>query len=261
MRHNAAIRRSVVLKHRPRGEPGTTTSKSWKTDPGARPRRGRGPHDWLSIDPYMRGRLREEQTYAVAIQIGEVMTGETVGEVIASAHPGFVAGDIAVGARGWQSHNLANGRATGEDRTPWCAVIGLSRRAGHAGRHGLCRGYRDPEAESWRDVRCIRRLRCGGIRRWSARQTCRRARGGDRRRAGQVPVGTGQSRFRRLCRPPLARSASGAEGRMSGRHRRLFRKRRRRGAGGGVRAAQSVRPRGDVRHGLPIQRARVPAGS
>ena len=47
---------------------------------------------WLSIDPYMRGRLREEQTYATAIQIGEVMTGETVGEVIASAHPGFAAG-------------------------------------------------------------------------------------------------------------------------------------------------------------------------
>ena len=44
---------------------------------------------WLSIDPYMRGRLREEQTYAVAIQIGEVMTGETVGEVIASNHPGL----------------------------------------------------------------------------------------------------------------------------------------------------------------------------
>ena len=64
---------------------------------------------WLSIDPYMRGRLREEQTYAVAIQIGEVMTGETVGEVIASNHPGFAAGDIAVGARGWQSHCVSDG--------------------------------------------------------------------------------------------------------------------------------------------------------
>jgi NADPH-dependent curcumin reductase CurA len=62
---------------------------------------------WLSIDPYMRGRLREQQTYAKAIEIGEVMTGETVGEVIASADPGFAVGDIAVGGRGWQSHVLS----------------------------------------------------------------------------------------------------------------------------------------------------------
>ena len=59
---------------------------------------------WLSIDPYMRGRLREQQTYAVAIQIGEVMTGETVGEVVASASPEFAPGDLVVGARGWQTH-------------------------------------------------------------------------------------------------------------------------------------------------------------
>jgi NADPH-dependent curcumin reductase CurA len=57
----------------------------------------------------MRGRLREEQTYAVAIQIGEVMTGETVGEVVVSAHPGFAPGDIAVGARGWQTHSVTPG--------------------------------------------------------------------------------------------------------------------------------------------------------
>ena len=61
---------------------------------------------WLSIDPYMRGRLREQQTYAVAIQIGEVMTGETVGEVIASADSRFAPGDVVVGARGWQTHCL-----------------------------------------------------------------------------------------------------------------------------------------------------------
>ena len=40
---------------------------------------------WLSIDPYMRGRLREQQTYAQPVNPGDVMTGETVGEVIASA--------------------------------------------------------------------------------------------------------------------------------------------------------------------------------
>ena len=105
-----AICRSVVLKRRPSGEP---SSDDFEIVESAVPSPGPGEvvtrTIFLSIDPYMRGRLREQQTYAAAIQIGEVMTGETVGEVIASAHPGFVPGDIAVGARGWQSHSVTPG--------------------------------------------------------------------------------------------------------------------------------------------------------
>ena len=110
MSTNTSVRRSVVLKRRPRGGPAASDFEV-QEDAIQTP----GPGEvvtrtiWLSIDPYMRGRLREEQTYAVAIQIGEVMTGETVGEVIAANHPGFVAGDIAAGARGWQTHNLSKG--------------------------------------------------------------------------------------------------------------------------------------------------------
>jgi NADPH-dependent curcumin reductase CurA len=104
------LRRSIVLKRRPHGEP---APDDFAIIEEAIPQAGPGDVVtrtlWLSIDPYMRGRLREEQTYAVAIQIGEVMTGETVGEVIASAHPGFVAGDIVVGARGWQTHSVTPG--------------------------------------------------------------------------------------------------------------------------------------------------------
>src|ERR1700674_5702806 len=100
---NVGLRRSVVLKRRPRGEP---VADDFDIVEDAVPTAGPGEvvtrTIWLSIDPYMRGRLREEQTYAVAIQIGEVMTGETVGEVVDSAHPDFVPGDIVVGARGWQ---------------------------------------------------------------------------------------------------------------------------------------------------------------
>jgi NADPH-dependent curcumin reductase len=107
---NASLRRSVVLKRRPSGEP---TPDDFTIQEDAIPTAGPGEVVtrtlWLSIDPYQRGRLREEQTYAVAIQIGEVMTGETVGEVIASADPNFVAGDIVVGARGWQTHSVTPG--------------------------------------------------------------------------------------------------------------------------------------------------------
>jgi NADPH-dependent curcumin reductase CurA len=110
MSMNSVTRRSVVLKRRPRGEP---DASDFEVREEAIPPPGPGEvvtrTIWLSIDPYMRGRLREEQTYAVAIQIGEVMTGETVGEVIASDHAGFAVGDIAVGARGWQTHNVSKG--------------------------------------------------------------------------------------------------------------------------------------------------------
>ena len=101
------VRRSVVLRRRPSGAPDRSDFEIIE-DPIPTPH----AHEvvtrtiWLSIDPYMRGRLREQQTYAKAIEIGEVMTGETVGEVIASADPGFAVGDVVVGARGWQSHVL-----------------------------------------------------------------------------------------------------------------------------------------------------------
>lgn len=105
MSQNATIRRSIVLARRPDGAPGP---EHFELREDAVPEPGSGEvvtrTIWLSIDPYMRGRLREQQTYATAVQVGEVMTGETVGEVIASADPTFAPGDVASGARGWQSH-------------------------------------------------------------------------------------------------------------------------------------------------------------
>ncbi len=102
------VRRSVVLRRRPSGAPDRS---DFEIREDTIPTPGAGEvvtrTIWLSIDPYMRGRLREQQTYAKAVEIGEVMTGETVGEVIASADPAFAVGDIAVGGRGWQTHILS----------------------------------------------------------------------------------------------------------------------------------------------------------
>jgi len=101
-------RRSVVLRRRPSGAPDRS---DFEIREDAVPSPGPGEvvtrTIWLSIDPYMRGRLREQQTYAKAIEIGEVMTGETVGEVVASGVQEFAVGEIVVGARGWQSHVLS----------------------------------------------------------------------------------------------------------------------------------------------------------
>ena len=102
------LQRSVVLKKRPTGEPGP---EHFEIVSGPVPQPGPGQvltrTVWLSIDPYMRGRLREQQTYAAPVMPGEVMTGETIGEVIASGDPGFAVGDIVGGSRGWQSHTVS----------------------------------------------------------------------------------------------------------------------------------------------------------
>lgn len=65
---------------------------------------------WLSLDPYMRGRMSDAKSYAKPVEIGEVMVGGTAGEVVASRHPGFAPGDAVTGALGWQLYGLADGR-------------------------------------------------------------------------------------------------------------------------------------------------------
>src|SRR5690348_3478509 len=66
---------------------------------------------YLSLDPYMRGRMNEGPSYAAPAALGEVMVGGTVGQVVASRHPDFAAGDYVVGANGWQDYAAAPGHA------------------------------------------------------------------------------------------------------------------------------------------------------
>ena len=64
---------------------------------------------WLSLDPYMRGRMSEARSYAKPTQIGEPMTGQAVGEVVESLDPRFTPGDTVVGQLGWQDYAVARG--------------------------------------------------------------------------------------------------------------------------------------------------------
>ena len=66
---------------------------------------------YLSLDPYMRGRMRDAASYAPPVGIGEVMTGGTVGEVVKSNHPGYKVGDIVEDRLGWQEYAIAPGPA------------------------------------------------------------------------------------------------------------------------------------------------------
>jgi hypothetical protein len=64
---------------------------------------------YLSLDPYMRGRMSAAKSYAASVEIGAVMEGGTVARVIESRHPGFAPGDVVLSHSGWQSHAVADG--------------------------------------------------------------------------------------------------------------------------------------------------------
>jgi NADPH-dependent curcumin reductase CurA len=64
---------------------------------------------WLSLDPYMLGRMTQQKSYTKGVEVGDVMTGETVGEVVESKHPGFAPGEKVVGITGWQLYAAVKG--------------------------------------------------------------------------------------------------------------------------------------------------------
>jgi NADPH-dependent curcumin reductase len=64
---------------------------------------------WLSLDPYMRGRMRDAKSYATPVAIGDVMVGGTVSEVVTSNEPNFAPGDIVEGRTGWQEYAFSDG--------------------------------------------------------------------------------------------------------------------------------------------------------
>jgi NADPH-dependent curcumin reductase CurA len=83
---------------------------------------------WLSLDPYMRGRMNDTKSYAAKQEIGEVMIGGTVGEVIESKNPKFAVGDKVVGMLGWQQYAVSNGTGLNKidaSRVPMSAFLGV----------------------------------------------------------------------------------------------------------------------------------------
>lgn len=95
----------IVLASRPVGEP---TLDNFRSEEFPIPQPGPGQMLlrtlWLSLDPYMRGRMSDAPSYAKPVGIGEVMEGGTVSEVVASNVPRFAQGNIVVGRTGWQTH-------------------------------------------------------------------------------------------------------------------------------------------------------------
>jgi NADPH-dependent curcumin reductase CurA len=101
----------VVLASRPVGEP---KASDFRIEDHEVPTAGEGEvllrTIWLSLDPYMRGRMSDGPSYATPVSIGGVMEGGTVSEVIASNNPDFAEGDIVLSRAGWQTHAVSDGK-------------------------------------------------------------------------------------------------------------------------------------------------------
>ncbi len=89
---------------------------------------------YLSLDPYMRGRMSTARSYARPVGLGEVMEGGVVGEVVRSAHPGFGVGEIVEGRFGWQEYAVSSGKGV---RRIDPAVAPISTALGVLGMPGL----------------------------------------------------------------------------------------------------------------------------
>ncbi|UOD29142.1 NADP-dependent oxidoreductase [Massilia violaceinigra] len=138
---SAATYQRVVLASRPRGE---VQPENFRIESANVPDLADGQvlvrNHYLSLDPYMRGRMSEAKSYAASQAIGETMIGGTAGEVVASKHPKFAAGDMVVGQLGWAEMGVSDGallRKVDTTHIPLSAYLGVVGMPGMTAWYGL----------------------------------------------------------------------------------------------------------------------------
>ena len=111
MSEHTSINRQILLVSRPQGAASVDNFKLVETPLGAlADGQVRVRNHFLSLDPYMRGRMDESKSYAASQALNEVMIGGTVGEVVESNNPKFSIGDKVVGTYGWQEFGTSDGK-------------------------------------------------------------------------------------------------------------------------------------------------------
>ena len=140
------INKQIQLVSRPAGEP---SADNFKLVELAVPELDDGQvlvrHHYMSLDPYMRGRMNDGKSYAVPQALGEVMGGGTVGEVVASRNPNFAVGDTVLGMGGWQQYRVVDANQRGvlqkvdTRKIPLQAYLGVVGMPGVTAWHGLVR--------------------------------------------------------------------------------------------------------------------------
>ncbi|MBS1302316.1 NADP-dependent oxidoreductase [Loktanella sp. SALINAS62] len=119
----------ILLASRPKGAP---TTDNFRTEKTQLPQIADGQFlvrvIWLSLDPYMRGRMDDAKSYAKPVDIDGVMEGGAVAEVMESRHGGFKKGQIVVGPFGWTTHAISNGdgiRVVDPEQAPISTALGV----------------------------------------------------------------------------------------------------------------------------------------
>ncbi len=98
-------------------------------------------HHYLSLDPYMRGRMNDSKSYAAPQPLNAVMQGGTVGEVVASRNPAYAIGDHVVGFGGWQQYSVVDASTPGVLRKVDTTQVPLSAYLGAVGMPGVTAWY------------------------------------------------------------------------------------------------------------------------
>ena len=140
----STINRQILLASRPKGEPSAENFKLVET-PVAPLADGQVlvRHHFLSLDPYMRGRMSDAKSYAAPQPLDAVMIGGTAGEVVESRNPHFKAGDKVVGMGGWQEYAVVDADQRGvlqkvdTTHVPLSAYLGAVGMPGVTGWYGL----------------------------------------------------------------------------------------------------------------------------
>jgi NADPH-dependent curcumin reductase len=132
----------ILLDNRPQGE---ATASNFRLVESDTPALADGQvlvrHHFLSLDPYMRGRMNESKSYAVPQPLGQVMQGGTVGEIVESKHPKFQPGDKVVGMGGWQAYSVVDATQPGALRKVDTTHVPLSHYLGAVGMPGVTAWY------------------------------------------------------------------------------------------------------------------------
>jgi len=139
------MNKRVVLASHPEG---WVTEANFRVETAPMPQPAEGEvlvkNLWLSLDPYMRGRISKQKSYVKGVEVGELMSGETAGEVAASKHPQFKPGDKVTAPSGWQLYWSGKGdllTKVDASRAPlsyFLGCLGMPGRTAYFGMKEIC---------------------------------------------------------------------------------------------------------------------------
>jgi NADPH-dependent curcumin reductase CurA len=136
------VNQQILLDNRPSGEAAASNFKLVSSEtPALQDGQVLVRHHFLSLDPYMRGRMNDSKSYALPQALGQVMGGGTAGEVLESKSPKFQASDKVVGMGGWQQYSVVNADQVGALRKVDTAHVPLSHYLGAVGMPGVTAYY------------------------------------------------------------------------------------------------------------------------